>query len=262
MLVDDEPSGFRFLSDHDTTAPVATTTAVAATTVTPTSTPAASDPVSSVAATPAADPAPTRLTETKKDGTTSQTITSSEKYCKTGSSNNKCDLNGVYYDKRQINTYVNGWTEEFYDGEMYCQSALLIPGMSLISRPVLCVFYLLWLFYLFLGIDVIAGIFMEAIEVITSKSKVVEVMDKDGKTYSYDQPVWNATMANLSLMALGSSAPEILLSVLETVGSLGEPAGELGPSTIVGSAAFNLLVISGASIMAVSEEVVTTEKDS
>ena len=103
---------------------------------------------------------------------------------------------------------------------------------------------------------------MEAIEVITSKSKVVEVMDKDGKTYSYDQPVWNATMANLSLMALGSSAPEILLSVLETVGSLGEPAGELGPSTIVGSAAFNLLVISGASIMAVSEEVVTSEKDS
>ena len=66
---------------------------------------------------------------------------------------------------------------------MYCQSSLLIPGMSLISRPVLCVFYLLWLFYLFLGIDVIAGIFMEAIEVITSKTKVVEVMDKDGKTY-------------------------------------------------------------------------------
>jgi hypothetical protein len=42
------------------------------------------------------------------------------------------------------------------------------------------------LFYLFLGIDVISGIFMEAIEVITSKTKVIEVVDKDGKTYSYD----------------------------------------------------------------------------
>lgn len=53
-------------------------------------------------------------------------------------------------------------------------------------------------------------------------------------------------------MALGSSMPEIFLAILETVQSLGEPAGELGPSTIVGSAAFNLLVISGLSIYAVA----------
>lgn len=54
-------------------------------------------------------------------------------------------------------------------------------------------------------------------------------------------------------MALGSSAPEILLSVLETVGGLGQCPGELGASTIVGSAAFNLLVISAVSIYAVNE---------
>lgn len=58
-------------------------------------------------------------------------------------------------------------------------------------------------------------------------------------------------MANLTLMAFGSSAPEIILSVLEALKSLGEPAGELGPSTIVGSAAFNLLVISAVSVAAV-----------
>lgn len=60
-------------------------------------------------------------------------------------------------------------------------------------------------------------------------------------------------------MALGSSAPEILLAVLETVTNLGECPGELGASTIVGSAAFNLLVISGISIYAVSEETDTDE---
>ena len=54
-------------------------------------------------------------------------------------------------------------------------------------------------------------------------------------------------------MALGSSAPEILLNVIETVQTLGDKAGELGPSTIVGSAAFNFLIISGISIYAVSE---------
>ena len=63
--------------------------------------------------------------------------------------------------------------------------------------------------------------------------------------------VWNPTIANLTLMALGSSAPEILLSVIETVTTLGSTPGELGPSTIVGSAAFNLLIISAVSIISV-----------
>jgi Ca2+/Na+ antiporter len=55
-------------------------------------------------------------------------------------------------------------------------------------------------------------------------------------------------------MALGSSAPEILLSVIETAGNMGGCPGELGASTIVGSAAFNLLVISAVSIYAVNEK--------
>jgi len=49
-------------------------------------------------------------------------------------------------------------------------------------------------------------------------------------------------------MALGSSAPEILLSVIEICGAEFE-AGDLGPGTIVGSAAFNLLVIIGVCIL-------------
>jgi len=71
---------------------------------------------------------------------------------------------------------------------------------------------------------------------------------------------WNATVANLTLMALGSSAPEILLAVLETVTRLGKCPGELGASTIVGSAAFNLLVISGLSVYAVSPETDTDDE--
>jgi len=55
-------------------------------------------------------------------------------------------------------------------------------------------------------------------------------------------------------MALGSSAPEILLALLETSTKLDACPGQFGNATIVGSAAFNLLVISGISIYAVSEE--------
>lgn len=66
---------------------------------------------------------------------------------------------------------------------------------------------------------------------------------------------WNPTIANLTLMALGSSAPEIILSVADTLGSLGDIPSELGPQAIVGSAAFNLLVISAVSIIAVKDEI-------
>lgn len=62
--------------------------------------------------------------------------------------------------------------------------------------------------------------------------------------------IWNNTVANLTLMALGSSAPEILLSIIEIVGN-GFNTGALGPSTIVGSAAFNLLAISAVCIVAI-----------
>lgn len=113
--------------------------------------------------------------------------------------------------------------------------------------------YFIFLCFLFLGISIVADIFMEAIEVITSQTKIREFVDDDGKPYNLEILIWNETIANLTLMALGSSAPEILLSVIEAVGTLGEPAGPLGASTIVGSAAFNLLVISAVSIIAVDE---------
>jgi solute carrier family 8 (sodium/calcium exchanger) len=133
-------------------------------------------------------------------------------------------------------------------------SMVLIPGTTLLPSGLLGIVYFIFLCFLFLGISIIADIFMEAIEMITSQTRLQEFVNKDdGKTYHVETPVWNATIANLTLMALGSSAPEILLSVIEALGTLGEPAGPLGASTIVGSAAFNLLVISAVSIIAVDE---------
>lgn len=123
----------------------------------------------------------------------------------------------------------------------------------MMSNGFLGLVYLFFLMYLFLGIAIIADLFMAAIEVITSTTARSEVFDKDGNSYFIESPVWNATIANLTLMALGSSAPEILLAVIETCGTLGEKAGELGPSTIVGSASFNLMVITAICIPSVDE---------
>ncbi|CAK0893594.1 unnamed protein product, partial [Prorocentrum cordatum] len=96
----------------------------------------------------------------------------------------------------------------------------------------------------FLGVQIVCDEFMAAIEEITSKTKTVKWVAPDGVQRTIPVRVWNATVANLTLMALGSSAPEILISVIELV--TGDwSAGRLGPSTVVGSAAFNLFVITG-----------------
>jgi solute carrier family 8 (sodium/calcium exchanger) len=94
----------------------------------------------------------------------------------------------------------------------------MIPGSYMVNDNVMIVFVLLCLIFLFMGIGIISDIFMEAIEQITAQTKTIELWDRDGKNKVFiDVPIWNATVANLTLMALGSSAPEILLSVIGTV---------------------------------------------
>ncbi|CAF5010082.1 unnamed protein product, partial [Rotaria sp. Silwood1] len=121
--------------------------------------------------------------------------------------------------------------------------------MSIQLRAVL---YFIFLLYLFLGIAIIADIFMSAIQTITERKQKIRYPNPEKpKEYLIVQvPIWNATVANLTLMALGSSSPEILLSIIEIVGNRFE-AGELGPGTIVGSAAYNLLMICALCIVSI-----------
>ncbi|XP_073338056.1 sodium/calcium exchanger 1b isoform X12 [Pagrus major] len=105
---------------------------------------------------------------------------------------------------------------------------------------------------MFLGVSIIADRFMASIEVITSQEKEITIKKPNGETTTTTVRIWNETVSNLTLMALGSSAPEILLSVIEVIGH-GFHAGSLGPSTIVGSAAFNMFVIIGLCVYVVPD---------
>ncbi|XP_056140638.1 solute carrier family 8 member 4a isoform X1 [Lampris incognitus] len=112
--------------------------------------------------------------------------------------------------------------------------------------------YFAALIYMFLGMSIIADRFMSSIEVITSQEKEITIKKPNGETTTATVRIWNETVSNLTLMALGSSAPEILLSVIEVVGHEFE-AGALGPSTIVGSAAFNMFIIIAICVYVVPE---------
>ena len=107
--------------------------------------------------------------------------------------------------------------------------------------------YILAMAYLFVGIAYLADIFMASIEMITSSKKEVVIKDENNIEQTVVVRVWNQTVANLTLIALGCAAPEVLLSCIEIVKNNFE-AEELGPSETVASASFNLFVIIGVCI--------------
>lgn len=107
------------------------------------------------------------------------------------------------------------------------------------------IIYCLVLGWMFLGVAIASDVFMSGIERITSsKTRIPNPADP---TRKITVSVWNDTVANLTLMAFGSSTPEILLSIIEIL-TKDFQMGDLGASTIVGSAAFNLLIIIGICI--------------
>ncbi|ESO09920.1 hypothetical protein HELRODRAFT_72786 [Helobdella robusta] len=123
---------------------------------------------------------------------------------------------------------------------------LLLPLVCEYTWPHWCrvIIYTVGLVWCFLGVAIVADIFMCSIEKITSHVRKIKVASEDAESGYEEIEIWNDTVANLTLMALGSSAPEILLACIEIVGK-GFVAGDLGPGTIVGSAAFNLFCITG-----------------
>ncbi|XP_043368154.1 sodium/calcium exchanger 1 isoform X4 [Dermochelys coriacea] len=132
-------------------------------------------------------------------------------------------------------------------GTYFCKPGVILPiwepqDPSFGDKIARATVYFVAMVYMFLGVSIIADRFMSSIEVITSQEREITIKKPNGETSKTTVRIWNETVSNLTLMALGSSAPEILLSVIEICGH-GFTAGDLGPSTIVGSAAFNMFII-------------------
>uniref|UniRef100_A0ACB8G9C3 Sodium/calcium exchanger 3 n=1 Tax=Sphaerodactylus townsendi TaxID=933632 RepID=A0ACB8G9C3_9SAUR len=138
-----------------------------------------------------------------------------------------------------------------------CQEGVILPvwypqNPSVGDKVARAIVYFVALIYMFLGMSIIADRFMASIEVITSQEKEITIKKPNGETTTTTIRIWNETVSNLTLMALGSSAPEILLSIIEIVGH-NFHAGDMGPSTIVGSAAFNMFIIIAVCVHVVPE---------
>ena len=121
-------------------------------------------------------------------------------------------------------SYNDSLNESSLYNEYECKDGLFVPkwlpseNIAIGDRIARAIVYFLALFYMFLGVSIIADRFMTSIEVITAKEKEVKIVKPNGETTTIRVKIWNETISNLTLMALGSSAPEIMLTALEIIG--------------------------------------------
>ncbi|XP_049326980.1 sodium/calcium exchanger 1a isoform X3 [Astyanax mexicanus] len=165
----------------------------------------------------------------------------------------QADAGGSKVDEESSSANESGTCSGSYE----CKEGVILPlwtpeNPSFPDKLARATIYFVGLFYMFLGVSIIADRFMASIEVITSQEKEITIKKPNGETTTTTVRIWNETVSNLTLMALGSSAPEILLSVVEVCGHNFD-AGELGPNTIVGSAAFNMFVIIGLCVSVIPD---------
>ena len=155
---------------------------------------------------------------------------------------------------RVIEKHPGGFTAEYFpNGTEVCDSWIFVPAENLWHPVLRSIVYFVFLGYLFVGVAIFSDAFMGAIEMMTADVETTVIDADTGAEVTVRTTIWNPTVANLTLLALGSSAPEILLNVIETMQTLESSPGELGPSTIVGSAAFNLLVICAICVSSVEK---------
>ena len=100
------------------------------------------------------------------------------------------------------------------------QETLIVNLIDQLSayKYVASTFYLGSMIYVFVGIAFVADIFMNAVEKITNQTKTVKRFNPNNNCFEVSSTrVWNQTVANLTLMAFGSSAPEILMATIEII---------------------------------------------
>ncbi|KAL6653737.1 hypothetical protein ACP70R_008661 [Stipagrostis hirtigluma subsp. patula] len=126
-----------------------------------------------------------------------------------------------------------------------CDTYLLFYGETLLSNGVRAFLYAVALAYCFIGLSAITARFFKSMESIMKHSREVVTIDPHtNEPVVKHEKVWNYTIADIALLAFGTSFPQISLATIDAIRNLGQlTAGGLGPGTLVGSAAFDLFPI-------------------
>ncbi|XVE77609.1 hypothetical protein DITRI_Ditri13aG0076900 [Diplodiscus trichospermus] len=130
-------------------------------------------------------------------------------------------------------------------GDETCQSYLLFNAETVLGNGLRAFLYFLGLAYCFIGLSAITARFFRSMENVVKHTRTVVEIDPDTNSEIIRQKkVWNYAIADITLLAFGTSFPQISLATIDAIRNIGNLyAGGLGPGTLVGSAAFDLFPI-------------------
>ncbi|XP_047967281.1 magnesium/proton exchanger-like [Salvia hispanica] len=126
-----------------------------------------------------------------------------------------------------------------------CQLYFLFHSESELSNGVRGFLYFAALAYCFIGLSAITARFFRSMEHVVKHTRIVQEIDPCTNTIVVKhRKVWNYAIADITLLAFGTSFPQISLATIDAIRNIGQVyAGGLGPGTLVGSAAFDLFPI-------------------
>ncbi|KAK3020847.1 hypothetical protein RJ639_045529 [Escallonia herrerae] len=135
--------------------------------------------------------------------------------------------------------------KSIYGVSSTCESYLIFRGETALGDGLRTFLYVVVLAYCFLGLSAITARFFLSMENVVKQTRaVVEIDPQTNAETVRHVKVWNYTIADITLLAFGTSFPQISLATIDAIRNIGNLyAGGLGPGTLVGSAAFDLFPI-------------------
>ncbi|KAF9606502.1 hypothetical protein IFM89_025777 [Coptis chinensis] len=126
-----------------------------------------------------------------------------------------------------------------------CEGYFIFSIETSLGNGLRAFLYVLGLAYCFVGLSAITARFFRSMEnVVKQTREVVEIDCSTNTEIIRREKVWNYAIADITLLAFGTSFPQISLATIDAIRNIGELyAGGLGPGTLVGSAAFDLFPI-------------------
>lgn len=107
-------------------------------------------------------------------------------------------------------------------GHDKCDSYLLFHGEAALADGFRATLYFLGLAYCFIGLSAITARFFRSMEnVVKHSRKVVEIDPYTNAEVIRQEKVWNYAIADISLLAFGTSFPQISLATIDAIRNIG-----------------------------------------